>query len=382
MRTAKLLPLFILIVLLQACLKTSEIEELAIINMRGVDQINEGGKNIIETTIVPYIFDPNASEMTSLLIGRGKTIKEARLEAEKQSPYPLVPGKISVEFYGKEAAEGGIIPYVNTLVRDATVSDIMQLAVTNQTARELLETEQQSVKINRIEYLEDLMKKEVKKGTLPRNTLEFFTRLVQQVGIDPMLPVIDMIDGKPTLTGVAVFRKDRYVDNITLKESFMTNLLRRRLSGTLVDAEVPFENYVDEIAYKGELTENEESIYLSLMLHRGKGKIKITDFDSLAFKADITMKLELLETSVLMDIKTENTSQKFERDIEKYFVKEYEKLFAKLQEVRSDAFGLGRVYVASRKGSKTTDKEWIEKYQDAKVDFNIDVEIVNFGTID
>ncbi|MEI3596963.1 MULTISPECIES: Ger(x)C family spore germination protein [unclassified Oceanobacillus] len=383
MRTAKLIPLFIFIVFLQACLETTQIEKLAIINSRGVDLIDEGEKRMIETTLVPYIFDPHAPEMTSLLIGRGRTIKEARSEAEKQSPYPLVPGKISIEFYGKEAAESGILPFLNTQVRDATVSEIMQLAVTNQTAREILEIEQQSVELNRTEYLQDLISKEVEKGTLPRITLQFFTRLVQQVGIDPILPVIDVVDGKPTLTGAAAFRADQYVASISVKESFMANLLRQRLRGTPIDVGVPRENYLDEIiAYKGEPSEIEDSIYLSLMLNTGKGKIKIVDSDSLAFKADITMKLELLETSIPMDIKSEDTSRKFERDIEKYFVREYENLFAKLQEVNSDALGLGRKYITSRKGSKTTNKEWMEKYQDAKIEFDIDVTIVNFGAID
>ncbi|MCG5105161.1 Ger(x)C family spore germination protein [Oceanobacillus alkalisoli] len=382
MRAVKLLPFFILIVLLQACLETRQIEESAIINTRGVDLIDEGEKRMIETTIIPYIFDPHAPDMTSLLIGRGHTIKEARIEAEKQSPYPLVPGKISIEFYGKEAAESGILPFLNTLVRDATVSDIMQLAVTNQTAKELLEVEQESVKLNRTEYLEDLMKKEVKKGTLPRNTLEFFTRLVQQVGIDPILPVIDVVNGKPTLTSAAVFREDRYVGSISIKESFMANLLRQRMGGAPLDVGVPLENYLDEIAYQGEATEMEDTIFLSLMLNTGKGKIKIVDASSLTFKADITMKLELLETSIPMNIKSEDTSRRFERDIEKYFVREYEKLFAKLQEVNSDVLGLGRRYIASRKGSKTTDKEWMEKYQDASMEFDIDVTIINFGAID
>ncbi|GGN59222.1 Ger(x)C family spore germination protein [Oceanobacillus indicireducens] len=382
MRTAKLIPLFILIVFLQACLETTQIEKLAIINSRGVDLIDEGGKRMIETTLIPYIFDPRAPDMTSLLTGKGRTIKQARVEAEKQSPYPLVPGKINIEFYGKEAAESGILPFLNTHVRDAPVSDIMQLAVTNQTAREILEIEQQSVELNRTKYLQDLISKEVEKGTLPRITLQFFTRLVQQVGIDPILPVIDVVNGKPTLTGAAVFQEDKYVGNISVKESFMANLLRQRLRGTPIDVGVPRENYLGEIDYKGKLTENEDSIYLSLMLHTGKGKIKIVDADSLAFKADITMKLDLLETSIPMNIKSEDTSRKFERDIEKYFVREYENLFAKLQEVNSDALGLGRKYITSRKGSKTTNKEWMEKYQDAKMEFDIDVTIVNFGAID
>lgn len=382
MRIIKLFLLLMILFLLQACLETRNIEEAAIINTRGVDLIEEGGGRMVETTIVPYIFDPSAPEMTNMLVGRGHTIKEARDDAGKQSPYFLSPGKISVEFFGKEAAEAGILPFLNTLVRDARVSDIMQLAVTNQTARELLELEQHNVKTNQKEYLEDLISKEVEIDTLPQNTLEYFTRLAEQIGIDPILPVIDIVDDRPTLTTAAVFKNDQYVGEISLKESFMINQLRKTVAGTSLEVNVPPENYQDLVAYDGEIMKKEDSIYITLILNRGKGRIDIVDSDSLAYQADISMEVQLLETSVPMDIKTKEASEKLERDIEKYFVKGYENLFTKLQEFHSDAFGLGRIYTATRQGSKTTDKEWREMYEEATMEFNVDVTIINYGAID
>lgn len=378
MRMAKLFPLLVIIFLLQSCMSPTPLEQSAIINTRGVDLIEENGKQKIETTIVPYIFDPEAQESTSILIGRGDTIKQAREDAGKQSSHLLSPGKINLEIYGKEAAEDGILPLLNTLIRDARVSERMQLAVTNQTARELLEQEQKQITINKVEFLRDLIDKEIKQYTLPQSTLQHFTRYVEQTGIDPILPVIDIVEDRPTLVGAALFQDDRYVEGISLTEAFMINQMRRRVKETPLFAEILPENYQEG----GRTNNNEESMHVSLHLTRGKGKIQIIDEDMLMFKAKITMKVELLETSIPIDVKTENISNRMEKDLEAYFKGEYEKLFTKLKEAKSDAFGLGRKYLATRKGSKTTDKEWDAKYQDATMEFEVDLTLINSGTID
>lgn len=382
MRIIKISMIVIIITFLQACLSSSRLEETAIIDTRGIDLLEEDGKRIIETTIIPYIFDPEAAESTSILIGRGDTIKHARREAEKQSPFPLSPGQINMEFYGKEAAEAGILPFLNTLVRDARVSDIMQLAITAQSAREFLEYKQQITTVHTTEYLKDLTNKEIELDILPQNTLEYFSRLVQQVGIDPVLPIFSFEEDKPTISGVALFVNDQKVGEISLMEAFFINQLRKRVNDTPLTAMVPTEHYLDKIAYENESVDNQDNIYLALYLSKGTSKISIVDFDSLSFKAYIKMRVELLETSIPMDIKTEDISNKLERDMEAYYQAEYENLFEKIQEVNSDAFGLGRKYVATRKGSKTTDKEWREKYKNATMRFDVEITITNFGTID
>ena len=387
MQMSKLIPIvFIIILLLQACLPTMQIEKSGIINTRGIDLLEESENSMIETTVIPYLFDPNAQDITSILVGKGHTIKEARDEASKQSSYVLTPGQIRLELYGKEAAEKGILPYLNTLIRDARVSETMQLAVTNQTAKEVLMSEQSSITINTAQYLQDLILKEIKRDSLPSSSLHDFTREVEHVGLDPVLPLIDVVENRPTLVGAAVFHRDEYVQQITLSEAFLINLLRKRVKDTPLDAYVPLDNYKDKIAYKEdeghETFGDEEYIYVFLSLLKGKGKLKLVDEENLHYKADIEMKVELLETSIPMDIKTEETSKRLEKDLNKHYEKQYEQLFSKLQEAKSDAFGLGRVYSGTRKGSKTTIEQWQEKYPNATIEFNIDITIRNYGTID
>lgn len=381
MRKTVLLPFILMMICFQGCIPPNQIEDTAIINARGVDLIEVEGERIIETTIVPFLFDPNAEEMTNILVGRGKTIKGAREDAAKQSSYLLSPGKINIEVYGKEAAEAGIMPFLNTLIRDARVSDQIQLAVTNHTARELLEIELETITINTTEYLQDLSAKEVEQDKLPNNTLIYYTRLVEQVGIDPVLPIIDIIDGLPTLVGVALFQYDKYVGSVTLDESFLINLLRKSVGETPLNASVPAEAYEMSDDYHGEMTD-EDLMHVFLNMKSGKGKLELVDEDELTYKAKVTLKGEVLETSKPIDFESEQVSKQLEGDIEDFFETEYEELFAKLQELQSDAFGLGRLYAATRKGSETTHEEWREMFLDTTVDFEVDFKITNYGTIE
>mgnify|MGYP001393500579 CR=1 FL=1 len=381
MRKTVLLPFILMMICFQGCIPPNQIEDTAIINARGVDLIEVEGERIIETTIVPFLFDPNAEEMTNILVGRGKTIKGAREDAAKQSSYLLSPGKINIEVYGKEAAEAGIMPFLNTLIRDARVSDQIQLAVTNHTARELLEIELETITINTTEYLQDLSAKEVEQDKLPNNTLIYYTRLVEQVGIDPVLPIIDVVEGWPRLVEVALFQYDKYVGSVSLDESFLINLLRKSVGETPLNASVPAAAYEVSDDYHGEMTD-EDLMHVFLNMKSGKGKLELVDEDELTYKAKVTLKGEVLETSKPIDFESEQVSKQLEGDIEDFFETEYEELFAKLQELQSDAFGLGRLYAATRKGSETTHEEWREMFLDTTVDFEVDFKITNYGTIE
>lgn len=383
MRITNLFPILCLF-LLGGCVPTMQIEQSGIINTRGVDLIEVEGEKMIETTIIPYLFDPNAKDISSLLSGRGHTIKQARQDAGKGSSFRLTPGKIRLELYGKEAAEAGILPFLNTLIRDARVSETMQLAVTDETAREILESEQEFISINTSQYLQDLLEKEIKKGSLPSNTLQYFAKMIEKIGLDPVLPILADGDKKPSLVGAALFRNDQYVERISLQESLLINMMLKRVKEAPLEASVPFDNFRDIVAHiqKDSSIDDETLIYIYLSIIRGKGKIKLIDKDSLHFKADIKIDAELLESSYPINIKTKEVSKHLEKDIEKYLLTEYENLFVKLQEVNADSFGLGQIYTSTREGSKTTHEEWFEKYPKVKLDFNLDFTIINFGTTD
>lgn len=382
MRLVKLMIILSLVAWLSGCVEPTRVEEAGIINTRGIDIGEEDGQRVIEISIMPLIFDQHSEETTTVINGRGKTVKEAREDAGYKVSSHLTPGKIVVDIYSKEAAKAGLLPLLNTLVRDARVSDTMQLIISNQTARELLETEQENIKLDKLEYFHDIVKKEVDADILPRNTLEYFTRYIERVGTDPILPVMDLVDGRPSLIAGGVFQNDQYVGEITLEETFLVEQMRRRVSRSPLRADIPAVNYLQEITSDEELTGSKEQISLSLQLRSGRGQIEIESLEELAFRGNIWMKVKLLETSVPMDIGSPEIIGKIERDLRTYYEEKYENLFQKVQELGSDVFWLGRQYTATREGSGTSIEEWRKKYADATIEFNVDVTVMHYGTID
>src|SRR5690606_8372063 len=220
----------------------------------------------------------------------------------------------------------------------ARVSEKMLLAVTNQTAREIIELTYEQITINKSEFFKDLINKETRQNKLPISELVNVARYIEEPGIDPLLPIIDDVEGRPTLVGAAVFHDDRYVLEISLEDSFLVNQMRRNVSKTLLNASVPLENYRDHLI--GEIPADTEELQISMHLSKGNRKLKISDQDSLAFEAKIKMRLEVLETSIPLEINTKKISDQLKNDIESYYKQKYEELLTKLQDVKSDAFGM------------------------------------------
>src|SRR5699024_3711393 len=169
------------------------------------------------------------------------------------------------------------------------------------------------------------------RNTLPNNSLHAFIRNVDKIGIDPTLPIIDIKDNYPKIVGSALFQQDKYVESISFSDAFLINIMLNHVKGSPLEASIPYENYQDEIDKRfSETSASEEFIYLSLWLTKGNGKIKLKDKGQLHYQADIKMTAELLETSVPMEVRTKEITQKLEKDIEQYYGSQFENLFTKM----------------------------------------------------
>src|SRR5699024_2053518 len=154
---------------------------------------------------------------------------------------------------------------------------------------------------NTAQYLQDLLSKEKDRNTLPDNSVHAFIRDVDKIGIDPILPIIDVKDNYPIITGTALFQQDKYVESVSFSDAFLINIMLNRVKGSPLEASIPYENYQEEIDERFSGTSvSEEFIYLSLQLTKGNGKIKLKDKGQLHYQANIKMSSELLETSVPM----------------------------------------------------------------------------------
>ncbi|CDQ40768.1 MULTISPECIES: Ger(x)C family spore germination protein [Virgibacillus] len=368
---------FIPILLLSGCLETKPIERLAIINARGIDLLAEG---LIDTTLVMFQFDTQSPDISKIASGSGKTIKEARYDANTKTSFTLTPGQIRLELYGKDVAEKGIISYLNTLVRDARTSDRVLLAITDSSAKEIITQGQQATNINVGLFMSGLIKQKIENDSIPKPELYDFTHAFFEKGQDPVLPLISSAEGTPALSSMAMFKDDVYVGKLSLDQAILINMFLKTIHSTPFDIGVdakPLEKYLQNFLSG----QDNETIQLNGKIIKGRTNTKIVDSKQLKFQTDVTIQMNLLELSRELDLANEEVTSTLEEQIEKQVKKQYEELLTQTQKMKADPFGYGEIYRINKNNGELKRDQWHELYPEIDVDYKVDVKIVEYGTI-
>ncbi|EQB35069.1 hypothetical protein M948_18395 [Virgibacillus sp. CM-4] len=368
---------FIPILLLSGCLETKPIERLAIINARGIDLLAEG---LIDTTLVMFQFDTQSPDISKIASGSGKTIKEARYDANTKTSFTLTPGQIRLELYGKDVAEKGIISYLNTLVRDARTSDRVLLAITDSSAKEIITQGQQATNINVGLFMSGLIKQKIENDSIPKPELYDFTHAFFEKGQDPVLPLISSAEGTPALSSMAMFKDDVYVGKLSLDQAILINMFLKTIHSTPFDIGVdakPLEKYLQNFLSG----QDNETIQLNGKIIKGRTNTKIVDPKQLKFQTDVTIQMNLLELSRELDLANEEVTSTLEEQIEKQVKKQYEELLTQTQKMKADPFGYGEIYRINKNNGELKRDQWHELYPEIDVDYKVDVKIVEYGTI-
>ncbi|WP_100011355.1 Ger(x)C family spore germination protein [Lentibacillus sediminis] len=364
------------LLVLTACVPTKIIEKVAIINSYGIDAAEEGQ---IEKTIIAFRFDDEAQNIATTLSGTANTVRGAEEDAANKTSFTLKPGQIRLVVYGKEIAENGISPYINVLVRDARVSSMMYTAISTGTAKEVLTAGQENTPANIGQYLQDLIEKEIKQNTIPDVSFFHFTHALEDTGQDPILPLLGIRDNKAALIGMAVMDNGKYAGEISLKDAFLVNLFQKNIRDKPLEVSIskePFSDYIE-----GQLQTDDEQLHISTLITDGRTRTKMTDVGGLEFQTEVNLKVNLYETSEPMRIRDEKAARLLEKEMEKKITKQYEQLLASLKETGSDPFGLGNIYRIKKESGKLTEQEWDEKFPEVTVDFKVNVQLVNYGSV-
>ncbi|WP_157724773.1 Ger(x)C family spore germination protein [Virgibacillus phasianinus] len=377
MKNKKLAILLIgLIIILTGCLPSKEIEGLGIINTRGIDTLDDGN---LETTIVYFQFDKQSKNITKIVSGQGKTVKGARTNANFKTNFELTAGQIRLEIYGREAAEKGILPYLDTLGRDAKVADTMFLAVSDTTAKDVIKMGQKDPQTNVGHYLYRLIEQSIIHDVVPRMTLQDFIHAFYDVGKDPIMPILKISKKRPYLYAVGLFKNDQLVGQIPAEDAFLINMLEKKVKTTQLELELPLKPFEKYIQKPGGKKSDEKTFSVLISVLNGKGKMDVVDMNSLTFKTDIQMELRLLELTKEIRIKSPKVRALFEKEIEKSIAKQYQDLLANVQELGVDPFGYGNVYRVHKKNGELKSKEWRNILPDINVKFHVDAKIVQHG---
>lgn len=372
-----LIILILLCFFLVSCIPTEEIEDLGIITARGIDIVE---KDLLETTLIIFQFDVQSSSITKQVTGKGKTLKGAMNNADLESVFTLTPGKIEIELYGREAAEKGILPSLDTLQRDARVSNTMYLAISDTTAKDVLTMSEEKISMNIGQFLRGIIENNATDHNFPKVTLQDFLRIYFDIGIDNALPIFELEDDNiPKVTKIALFKADQLAGELSIQEATFLNLLSQTVKEKLLELSLPGEPF-KEYLEKREHRKNDEKLHVNFLIEKGNSKTKLIDKGNLVFETEVNIELRLVEQSLGVLFKNAQVIQLLEEEVKQKMTADFESLLAKTQELGSDPFGYGIIYRINQKDGKLTREEWREKYPEIKVKFKVKPKVVRHGT--
>ncbi|SDM77799.1 Ger(x)C family spore germination protein [Sediminibacillus halophilus] len=359
------------------CAPTYPIERLGIINTIGIDSDSQDSQ-ALNATYVYFQFDPNAKNINEIVSSKAKTLKGTREKANVKSNFQLVPGKLRVLMMGRPLAEKGVASILDTLVRDAKITDTMYLAVADSAAGNVLSEVFQRSTTNVGTHLYQLIDTNVDQEILIRTTLRDFMHKYYDIGNDPVLPLISVVEHMPSIERMALFRDETYAGDISVEEGFFIKLLSGRYQAGRLELSLPIDEF-ENIRQKDTDQREEDSLFLSLSDLRSHNSIKLVSKKEVRFQSDIKVQARIMEISEQLELDKEEVVKKLEKVIQKDMERQINQLLDKFRELKVDPIGFGSIYNAKH---PITQEEWRKLLSEMKLDLNLNVNIIRQGIID
>jgi len=220
----KIMIVLAMAVMLSGCMgfapKTNLIEEITPTILL---YLKEGENSAVESTmVIPAVKE----EKKQLLTVRSKMMKESRYLLTRNYYREIKSGQLHLLFISEEMARKGIIDHINTLLLDQEIKTRMYLAVIRGDFVSYLQSQfDHQEGIDR--FLYKMFRHYEKKGDLTIVDLHHFLVNYYSPYSDPVLPMFTIRQGQLIYAGTALFREDRLVKSIPIKEDFLFQLVRR-----------------------------------------------------------------------------------------------------------------------------------------------------------
>lgn len=351
---------FILCMLLftGGCVQDYVVDDIQMVTVAGYE-FGENGE--IKGIAVAPQFQANGEIENSVFTESAQISKEIRSQYNSESPKPFVSGKLQVAIYSRKIAEEkGIMELTDTLQRDPSIGSRAFLAISNGDPEEILRTDFGNVDTG--QYIHNLLQHNSQYGMLPKTNLHNFFYYYFSEGNDPFLPLIDLVENKVKITGLAILKGDKMVMELPAEDLFSFKIL--------------YENFSSNDSFTTTLKNDDNASIYNIASKR--------NIDLKEIKKDkITISGKIL--GVIKEYTGEGLSAEVKNKIQKEMEKEVEikanKMIKKFQEEGVDPLGLGIAVRSKTRGEFNYD-EWKERYKDLDINFNMKVVITESGVIE
>jgi spore germination protein len=350
----------IMVFFLTGCAEQRIIDDLALINAVGYD-VTDNEKNPLKLTVTFPIITKDGKYDRKTILVEGKSSKEAKEKVRMKTNLKLESGQMRVSLFGQELANKGMLPLLNSLVRDPSIGTRAKLALAEDEASDILMLQIKNEGQNAT-YLEQFLTKLNRESLRTNYNIYQFLRDYYDDGIDPILPVFKVEKNNIAYNGIGLFHEDKLIETLKPDEASYLFLFREEMRQG---------NFVDQIEV-GE----EEKATIMLNYELKEHQIDILSTSTNPKRASIYIELigDVVEYTGKDEISDPKIQKKIEKIISKKINQKGKELIEKLQKLQVDPLGINRYvrYKMNYFDWKALDK--YQSYQDMNI--NIDAKVI------
>jgi Ger(x)C family germination protein len=360
------------LIFLSGCWDRQIIEELSIALCMGIDVAPE--PDLFYLTTTNPTFSDTALKKAKRLVSKGYTLVETFANMQRQRNHKLVLGQVASLVFSEEAAKEGLLNRILLeldQIRDVD-PDVFIMIVRGASAREVLYLEpEEEARVAR--YLSDLIDKNIENGTIPRVTAANYWFSHDTVGIDSVVPVIELAGSEEKKKGVIITGLAAFDDSGKMKGVLSDQQAVHFLFLTGQGKKITF---ATKLNFEGKLRD------VSMYIKKASPKIKARVEGG---KPVIAIKLEI-EVDIIdivwnVDVtKKEDAGEVIAKALARDIQGNALKMISQTQDWGTDILGLGQhVRVRDPKWFKGAD--WIKEYPKCEISLEVKVKINRIGTV-
>ncbi|WP_203247069.1 Ger(x)C family spore germination protein [Sporosarcina beigongshangi] len=365
--------LLVLCVSLVGCTETKILERVSLVTLIGYDV---GKEESVETTAVVRQVGTELQSKVAIITTENSTSQGTRAKINLRAAEKLMSGQLRGTLFGEEFAKVGIGHYIDTLMKNHTISEGMLLAVVEGETRPLLEY--QYPEIDEIgEHVYKLLDQNIKSEQVVSSTLHEIAFDYYSRGRDIAMPIIKRDEELVAVSGIALFRKDKMIGKLSVEDSFYVKLSRDNYQNGTLEIKIKGDDFPSSL-----VDGTPEEIVLVFDPIKTQKDVKLVNPTTPEFDLNFVVQARLLEIKPSIDTTKPENLKNFEQAIGKNLANEIARVIAYCQEVDSDVFGYGEFYRSAVRDSKLTEEKWHEMYKEMKVNVDVDFTLLRSGVFE
>jgi spore germination protein len=354
----------LIVAMLSGCAQKRIIDDLALINAVGYDVSEKDDEPLQMTATFPIITKDGKYDRETLTV-TGRSSKGARVKLRNETNLQLESGQLRVAIYGRELAEKGLIPYIDTLVRDPNIGPRVLMTLGKDGASEIVKVPIENEGQNAT-FLEQFLTKLHNESKATNFNIYQFFRDLYDDGIDPILPVFTAEKDSIKFDGVGLFQDDRLVDLLNPEDTRLLFLLREEIKRGEFDLTLDVEG-------------SKQEMMISYVQTTHRIKVNSTRKNQQAATIHIDVLGDVQEYTGEEDLSDPKVQMKLEKIVGKQLNEKGDALLKHLQAKQVDSNGIGR-YIRNNMGYKDWKSlNWREAYANMKLDVKISVKFSSGG---